>query len=183
MISWETQSEKGNYGFEIQRRVESIWQKVSFIEGHDTSSIPKLYEYLDTSFIVLQPDMILYYRLKQIDIDGNGYYSDSIRVETFSLFYAPPDLYSLSKSYPNPFAAETTIECYLPETDYVSVKIFTMQGEIIRILEDRGKYAGYFRTVWDGNDEGGNPVNSGVYFYKIETSTGQIHGKKMVVLR
>ena len=183
LIRWETPSEKGNYGFEIQRRIESEWQPITFIEGHDTSSQTTFYEYLDTSSIAMQPNMTLYYRLKQIDIDGNDYYSDSVRVETFSLNRDISVPFSFSANYPNPFATETTIECYLPEPCLVSVKIYNMQGEMIRLLTDGHKADGCFSIVWDGRDEQGNPADPGVYLYKIETSAGQMVGRRMVLIK
>ena len=180
LLNWETQSETGNYGFEVQRLDESEWQKVTFIEGNGTTSQPNLYEYLDTSSEVLNPGLEIYYRLKQIDIDSNYHYSDSILVETISLLSDLPNSFKLTQSYPNPFYRETTIEYYLSESCYVIMEIFDLQGKIIKRLNENKKYNGLYKTVWDGKDESGNIVPSGLYFYRIETSSGQMQSKRMI---
>ncbi|MBN2273545.1 MAG: metallophosphoesterase [Bacteroidales bacterium] len=183
LINWITPSEKGNYGFEILRRVNSGWQKIAFIEGRDTSSQTSLYAYLDTSFVAMQPNMTLYYRLKQVDIDGNGHYSDSVRVETFTLNGDIHSLFSFAGNYPNPFKAETIIECHLQEPCLIRIRIYNMQGEMIRLLADGHKADGCFRTLWDGRDEQGNQLNPGIFLYKIETTTGHMVWNRMVLLR
>ena len=183
LLNWEALAEKGNAGFEVQRRVESAWQDVIFIESHDTLSQTRLYEYLDTASFVLDPGNKLYYRLKQVDIDGHFYYSDSILVEIPSLLIEVPALFSFSKSYPNPFKTEITIEYYLPEPGNIAIKIFNMQGKMIRILDDMRKESGSYQAKWDGRDEQGTAANPGIYLYSIETSEGKIWGKRIVLLK
>ena len=85
-----------------------------------------------------------------------------------------PKQYSLSQNYPNPFNLRTTISFRIPEDrlcqkSYVSLKIYNLQGQLIRILEQGYKSAGYYTTIWDGNDSHNNPVASGFYIYKLET--------------
>ena len=92
-----------------------------------------------------------------------------------------PDAFS--KSYPNPFNIETTIEYYLPEPCHVKVTIYNLHSRVLRILDDSKKYVGFNKTIWNGKDENGNLVPSGIYFYRIETSIGQIQSKRMVFLR
>jgi 3',5'-cyclic AMP phosphodiesterase CpdA len=176
LLSWETQTEKGNYGFEVQRRIESEWQKVTFLEGNGTTTQPNFYEYLDTCAGVLKPGNKVYYRLKQMDINDNFYYSDSVLVEI-------PNTFSFSQNYPNPFNIETTIEYYLPEPCHIAVKIFNLQGGILRILDDGKKDTGFYKTTWDGKDESGNTVSPGFYFYGIETSSGHSEIKRIVFLK
>jgi hypothetical protein len=94
-----------------------------------------------------------------------------------------PDELSFSRSYPNPFSTETTIEYYLPEPCHATVKIFNMQGRILRILDDTNKNTGLFKTFWDGKDETGNIVPSGFYFYRIETTKGSSKNKQLIFLR
>lgn len=90
---------------------------------------------------------------------------------------------SLSRCYPNPFKTETAIEYYLPETCYVTIRIIDLHGRIIRILETGEKNSGISRTPWDGKDEDGNTVTSGLYFYRIETSMGLTDIKRMIFLK
>ena len=94
-----------------------------------------------------------------------------------------PDELSFSRSYPNPFSTETTIEYYLPEPCHATVKIFNMQGRVLRILDDAKRNSGFYKTAWDGKDETGNIVPSGFYFYRIETTKGSFQNKQLFFLR
>ncbi len=93
-----------------------------------------------------------------------------------------PQGYALRESYPNPFNPETEIHFQLPEAHYVVLKIFNIFGEEIRTLVDEQREAGYHRVRWDGKDENGKPVTSGVYLYQLRAgSFSQV--KKMSLLR
>ena len=76
--------------------------------------------------------------------------------------------YALEKNYPNPFNPNTTIHYELPEETYVTIKIFNTLGREIRTLVNENKPAGTYAVQWDGRDEQGNPVVSGLYFYQIQ---------------
>jgi hypothetical protein len=79
----------------------------------------------------------VYYRLKQIDINGNSHYSDSIMIKNGSPDKMT-DLSAFSRIYPNPFKTETMIEYYLTEPSLITIKVFDNQGRLLRIL-DKGK--------------------------------------------
>jgi hypothetical protein len=110
------------------------------------------------------------------------YYTDAVVPIEHPSFYIPNSS-SFSKSYPNPFNIETSIEYYLPEPCNVTVKIYNMQGELLRILDNSKRNIGFYKSIWNGKDESGNTVSSGIYFYRIETSTGQIQSKRIVYSR
>lgn len=97
--------------------------------------------------------------------------------------YKTPKTFSSSQNYPNPFDTETIIEYSLPESCHVTVNVFDLQGKILRVLDDGQKDTGFYKTVWDGKDERGIITASGLYFYKIETSTGQTEIRRMVFLK
>ncbi|NUM78839.1 T9SS type A sorting domain-containing protein, partial [candidate division KSB1 bacterium] len=83
-----------------------------------------------------------------------------------SAVFRPAD-YGLSQNYPNPFNPETVIEYQLPQPAKVSLKIYNLLGREIRSLVDREMPAGYHRVKWDGRDDAGRRLDSGVYLYKI----------------
>jgi choice-of-anchor B domain-containing protein len=93
-----------------------------------------------------------------------------------------PDSYSLEQNYPNPFNAGTTIRYSLPKRIRVRLKVYNVVGKEIRTLVDEVQQAGSHRIVWDGRDESGDLVPSGVYLYRLETS-GFFRGYKMLLLR
>ncbi len=95
---------------------------------------------------------------------------------------ARPTTFSLSQNYPNPFNAETVISFALPKTSYVKLEICNILGQKIKSLVNEKLLAGYKEVTWDGTDEKGNNVASGVYFYRLQTDKF-IQAMKMVMLK
>ncbi|MBN2029862.1 T9SS type A sorting domain-containing protein [bacterium] len=79
-----------------------------------------------------------------------------------------PTTYDLGKNYPNPFNPETNIAYQLPEANRVELLIFNTLGQRIRTLIDERKEAGYYTVKWDGLDERGLQVGSGIYFIRMQ---------------
>ncbi|MFC2075721.1 T9SS type A sorting domain-containing protein [candidate division KSB1 bacterium] len=95
---------------------------------------------------------------------------------------ALPVVYSLSQNYPNPFNISTVIEFGLSETLPVILKIYDLNGRLVRTLIDRSFPPGHYRLNWDGTDNSGKRLGSGVYFYQIKA--GKLHDtRKMVMLK
>ena len=93
-----------------------------------------------------------------------------------------PEKFSLEQNYPNPFNPETEIRFQLPEASQVTVKIFNTLGQEIRTLTDIHYEAGFHSVRWDGKDNNGNAVSSGIYLYQLQAgSFSQI--RKMTLLR
>ena len=78
--------------------------------------------------------------------------------------------YSLGSNYPNPFNPTTQIEYALPVSNHVSIKVFNSLGQKVKTLVDRQMTPGTHHTNWDGTNDAGNVVPSGLYFYKMESS-------------
>jgi hypothetical protein len=78
-----------------------------------------------------------------------------------------PEKYALFQNYPNPFNPETEIRYEIPEPNYLTLKIFNALGHEIRILVDEEKQPGSYIVRWDGKDNFGKPVSSGLYFYTL----------------
>ena len=93
-----------------------------------------------------------------------------------------PEHFSLHQNYPNPFNPETEIRYQLPEAVHVSLEIYNLLGQKIRTLVDENKQAGYHTTHWDGSNDFGNAVASGVYLYVLKA--GEFSDvKKMILMR
>ena len=95
---------------------------------------------------------------------------------------APPRVLRLDQNRPNPFNPVTTISFDVPHRSEVSLTLFNVQGRRVRTLVDGERNAGAYRVVWDGTDESGRSVASGVYFYRLE-SDGKTEHRKMTLLR
>ena len=94
----------------------------------------------------------------------------------------PPAAYKLSQNYPNPFNPMTTIRYDMKDKGLVTVRIYDVAGRLVRTLVDEVKDAGAYSAIWDGRNNIGAVVASGIYFYKMETAGFQAT-KKLVMLR
>jgi flagellar hook assembly protein FlgD len=74
------------------------------------------------------------------------------------------------QNYPNPFNPGTTIRYVLPNPSRVTLRIYNILGQIVRTLVDGSQYGGQFDVSWDGRTDGGIPVATGVYIYRLEAS-------------
>lgn len=93
-----------------------------------------------------------------------------------------PKAFSLSQNYPNPFNPQTIIEYTLPKSCHVQLTIYNIMGQSVKVLVNQYQAPGYKRVEWDGKNDQGEEVASGVYFYKFE-ARDFTHTKKMVILR
>lgn len=81
-----------------------------------------------------------------------------------------PQAYALEQNQPNPFNSATQIAYALPEDASVKIEITNILGNKVRTLVDGHESAGYRRVVWNGLDDSGKEVPSGVYFYTIRAN-------------
>lgn len=80
-----------------------------------------------------------------------------------------PERFGLSQNYPNPFNPTTNINYELPQTAAVNLIIYNMRGEVVRrLVQNQHQSAGRYTVQWDGADENGHSVPTGVYFYRIQ---------------
>ncbi len=94
-----------------------------------------------------------------------------------------PASFSLSSNYPNPFNPETAISYQLPANSRVNLTVYNLNGQMVRRLVNENQSAGSYTVKWDGRDDHGVPVSSGVYFYRLTTGSGFVATRKMVLLR
>ncbi|MFQ6091412.1 MAG: FlgD immunoglobulin-like domain containing protein [bacterium] len=93
-----------------------------------------------------------------------------------------PTTFALDQNYPNPFNPETAIGYQLPETGHVTLAIYNVLGEKIRTLVASHLDAGRYSAVWDGRDESGHEVASGMYIYRLEVGDF-VMARKMLLLK
>lgn len=90
--------------------------------------------------------------------------------------------YSLSQNYPNPFNPVTTIKYTLKYDTKVTLKIYNILGQLVKEIVDRFESKGLKKVLWDGTNNKGNQVSTGLYFYKL-TAGSFTDQKKMVIIR
>jgi hypothetical protein len=121
--------------------------------------------------------------------------------DTFDILHTPgtagvdnalsqlPKDYELSNSYPNPFNPSTTIVYGLPRQSLVKLSVYSILGQEVRTLVDGVQGASYYRVTWNGRDNGGMQVSSGVYFFRIQANATDgkaelfTQVKKMVLMK
>lgn len=95
---------------------------------------------------------------------------------------ALPYKYDLSQNYPNPFNPTTTIKYQIPEQAKVSLVVYNQLGQVVKTLVDQEQDAGYYKVRWNGDNNFGSKVASGVYIFRMYTGSF-VSVKKMVFLK
>jgi hypothetical protein len=93
-----------------------------------------------------------------------------------------PAQFELAQNYPNPFNPTTTISFSLPTASPVTLEIFNTLGQRVTVLTQNDLAAGEHKVVWDGTDDRGGDVASGVYFYRL-SANGSHLSRKMMLLK
>ncbi len=89
---------------------------------------------------------------------------------------------SLDQNYPNPFNPSTAIEFSVPRTGAVTLRVYDVLGQQVATLVNDMLSAGYYRATWDGVNDSGSAVASGIYFYQLEAD-GSVLSKKMSLIK
>jgi DNA-binding beta-propeller fold protein YncE len=138
---------------------------------------------------VLGPDGEL--RFVDTDVEMGGRYvyrlSEAVGGEGVHItgeIYVPVTVGSLSQNYPNPFNPTTTITYYVPDggAQWVRLVVYDVSGARVRTLADGMVPGGKYTVEWDGRNDQGHPVSSGVYFYRL-VETSFTNTKKMLLLK
>ena len=143
----------------IEQGAEKIWFRLLFVSDDVNSSI---------GFLI---DDIEVYPCGATDIQQE--FTDSML----------PDDWALSQNFPNPFNMSTSFRFSMPEPGNVRLTIFNINGEIVRTIINQRHPAGFHTIEWNGRDNKGNTVGSGVYFYKLEIENKFVSTKKMILLK
>ena len=88
----------------------------------------------------------------------------------------------MRQNRPNPFNPSTIIGYELARAGHVTVRIYDVRGALVKTLEDRDRPAGRYEVGWHGENERGERVSSGVYFYRL-VAAGHSQTRKMVILK
>ncbi|MBI4725647.1 T9SS type A sorting domain-containing protein [candidate division TA06 bacterium] len=95
---------------------------------------------------------------------------------------AIPKIYAMGQFSPNPSNGSAVVKYQLPKAGRVNLKIYNVTGQVIKTLSNGHKTAGYYSIGWDGRDDWGQKVRSGIYFYQLQTP-GYSSTKKITVIR
>ena len=93
-----------------------------------------------------------------------------------------PTTYSLEQNYPNPFNPATRISYALPEPGFVKLCVYDINGSLVKTLVDKQHQAGRYQVIWDGDNQSGSKVSTGVYFYRLQANSF-VQVRKMILLK
>ena len=122
------------------------------------------------------------YKVAAVDIHGNESEYAVLLTDEVTGDETPPVASFLGQNYPNPFNPVTTISFGLSEPGRVSLRIYDAAGRLVRALIDEERPAGRYDEIWDGADNAGHEVASGIYFYSLKAGDFK-ETRKMVLLR
>lgn len=169
-LTWVTASETNNQGFEVQRAVNGNWKSLGFVNGKGTTVDVSTYSYIDKN---VTSGKTYNYRLKQVDFDGSyTFYNLNSEV-----VIGAPTEFSLEQNYPNPFNPETKINFSLPVSGNVKLSVYNLLGQEVATLVNGFKQAGSHTVNFEAKG-----LQSGMYFYKLETASFT-QTRKMTLLK
>ena len=145
-------------------------------------------EILDTtcSLTGLPTDTTMWWRVRGESVCGAGAWSEIWQFTDVEELDDEegnmPAGFALRQNYPNPFNPQTRIKYALAKATQVKIVIYNLLGQRVKTLVDERQTAGHQETLWDGKDEKGNEVASGIYFYQLKA--GQFkQTRRMVLIR
>jgi len=93
-----------------------------------------------------------------------------------------PRIFALAQSYPNPSTGSMAIHYQMPKESEIALKVYNISGQLVKTFVNETQKAGYYQVTWDGRDELGHSVRSGVYFYRMEAGDFRAV-RKLVIVR
>ncbi len=120
-------------------------------------------------------------------VTEEGWYVDDINITSSSVGTSVedpviPHTFAVLQNVPNPFNPVTVISYQLPESARVTIEVYNVAGKRVRVLVDERQEPGYKSTIWDGTNDSGHKVASGVYLYRVHAGD-RVVDKRMVLLK
>ena len=176
-LSWEPNAEPDLSHYAVYRGLNGDFDP----DAGNRIALPSSAGYLDTEW---RWDAGYCYRVAAVDVNGN---------ESPSVLFAPAELTGdedplplaasyLDQNFPNPFNPSTSIRFGISAAGRVTLRIYDTAGRLVKELIDEQRGVGRHEEVWDGRDDRGNQVASGIYFYSLTTSEFR-NTRKMLLLR
>lgn len=104
-------------------------------------------------------------------------------VESDPVGGTPPVPDMLFQNAPNPFNPATSIRYSISSAGLATIRIYSVSGALVRTLVERVHAPGVYTVRWDGKDDAGRKLGSGAYFYKLDTASGNIDSKKLILIK
>ena len=173
-LQWTAASQTANLGWQVYRSTDNVsFAPVGdLVAGDGTVDASRSYEFVDQNAPTAGT---LYYYLLQVNLDGSSTQSQTIQVALSPTGIAAtviPTATALRQNFPNPFNPETSISFDLAEAGVVSVSVYDAAGQLVRnLVAGQSFQAGRHEVTWNGQNNAGERVASGVYLYQLEVGT------------
>jgi hypothetical protein len=185
-LVWQTSGEMRNLGFHVYR-AEGAGDDRNGLTPADFVRITErlirasgesggVYELTDRDVVA---GTTYTYRLESMSLAGA---TELIAEETVTVERGAPRRLALHQNRPNPFNPSTTIAFEVPAAEHVRLQIYDVAGRLVRTLVDERLEPDYYDVPWDGRNDVGRNVGSGVYFYQLRASDRTLRNK-LVLMR
>jgi type IX secretion system substrate protein len=161
-----------------------IGESIKFCVQADDSN---LYRWGFNEYLLNNPDSTYVYNATNFHLGTNilrGTVTDNqyTRNRYWTLIVKPTKKYELAQNYPNPFNGTTNIPFELQKDGKVSITIYDVLGRKVKTLINKPYTFGKHTISWDGTDDNGKNISSGIYFYQIK-SNNYSKTKRLLLLR
>lgn len=173
-LAWETAEGGVLSGFNVLRAMREGGEYTKINNALIPPSENGRYDFNDK---VIAGGRLYYYKLEEVGMDGVKTLHGPVTAE------APlPKEFKLAQNYPNPFNPATSIRFDAPKAAFMTLEVYNVLGQKVRTLLQQQVEPGYHVVLWDGNNDQGMRVSSGVYYYRI--SSAEFNDiKKMALLK
>lgn len=177
-VNWHSQVHAASYTLQVSTSSDFSTLVINQTSLADTKFSVSALEYNTTYF----------WRISASNVAGEGEFSEVWSFITSSptavdgLISSIPKRYALLPAYPNPFNPITTITYHLPEKADVSLVIYNCMGQFVQELESGHQQAGEYMAIWDGRNNRGSPVTSGLYICHFKTGS-RAFTQKILLMR
>ncbi len=181
-LTWISESESGMLGYRVYRNDENSQHSAMMITptmiGATNTSTTHIYDYTDPE---VEANHTYWYWLESVDYGSSEFYGPVSYLVEDNAPALTPEQTVMRSAYPNPFKASTgtTIEVDVKDNDSGNVTIYNLIGQEIQSFSVR---AGNSNINWDGKDSSGKSCATGVYFYKLSTSSLN-QTRKMLIIK
>jgi hypothetical protein len=182
-IKFWARSYTADYGLErFKVGISSNPNPNSFVTISGSNYLQAPVDWTEYTYHIAQPGAI-YIGIQCVSDDAFIFCVDDVIIssEEVEELEVPAIATTLHNNYPNPFNPETTIAYSVKERELVNIEIFNVKGQLVKNLVKSIQEPGNHTVVWDGNDNKGCPVSSGVYYYKMNAGRYSCTKKMMMI--
>ncbi|MCB0289379.1 MAG: T9SS type A sorting domain-containing protein [Calditrichaeota bacterium] len=187
-LRWTTESEVNNLGFEVYRApaLDGEYQKIASyendnrLEGAGNSNTAVTYTFEDET---VQPEVAYWYQIADVDLQGVRTFHGPLEAQALETV---PSEYALRQNFPNPFNPSTKIRFEIPagmqDGGRIRLIVYNSLGMAVKTLFAGVTQPGVHQVEWDGTNEFGQQMTSGIYFVRLQAGHFN-QTRKMILLR